>query len=58
MSNLERDYLMPPAKYWETVYKYIQKNVRGLAVDLKNDQIPVAEINALSRGDNAVLGRV
>jgi len=41
--------LMPPAHYWETVYNYIQKGVGRLAVDLKNHEIPVAEINAASR---------
>jgi len=42
--------LMPPAHYWETVYNYIQKGVGRLAVDLKNHEIPIAEINAASRG--------
>jgi hypothetical protein len=37
--------LMPPAHYWETVYNYIQKSVGRWAVDLKNHEIPVAEIN-------------
>ena len=50
--------LMPPEHYWETVYSYIQKGVRHLAVGLKNDEIPVADINALNTGNNTVLGRV
>jgi integrase len=50
--------LMPPPDYWERIYNHIQKRMGHLAVGLKNGQIPMAEVNALSRGNNAVLGRI
>jgi hypothetical protein len=36
--------LMPPARYWEAVYNYIQKSVDHLTVDLRNHEIPATEI--------------